>query len=70
MRSSWVRSGKSFKLRVHIPVGAAARVRVPAEAGAHVSAQAGASRAGAGDSYVAYNVRSGDCTLKVSPRRR
>jgi alpha-L-rhamnosidase len=57
--SGWRRSGTEFDLTVEIPVGATARVLVPAADQAAVRAAHGATFTGMQNGYAAYTVGSG-----------
>jgi alpha-L-rhamnosidase len=58
--SSWVRSGNSFSLQVHVPVGATATIEVPTSQGTTVTQSGGATSTGTADGYAAFEVGSGN----------
>jgi alpha-L-rhamnosidase len=62
--SSWRRSGHEFGLTVEIPVGAAARVLVPAADQGAVHAPGGATFTGMQDGYAVYSAGSGRYTFE------
>jgi alpha-L-rhamnosidase len=63
--SSWTRSDHHFRLTVDIPVGATARILVPAADHATVRAPRDATAAGRRDGYAAYTVGSGRYSFEV-----
>lgn len=58
--SGWKRYGERLRLRVHIPVGATAKVLVPVGEGKDVSQRGGARFVGTSDGCAEFQVGSGD----------